>query len=90
MPVYDYLCPACEHRQDNVLVKYDGEVRCDKCDEVSERLACAPTIFTEIVPMYPGAKMRKAGHVHKFPNRPATKIQSGYGGVVSNDNPRKR
>ena len=88
MPVYDYKCPCCGHLQENVLAKLDEEVHCEACEEVMDRLMCAPHIFTAIVPTYPGSKFAKAGSQHLKDNRPATKLQIGPGGGQSAENPR--
>lgn len=87
MPIYDYTCPKCQAEQENVLAKYDEEVRCEKCKAVMTRDQPAPHMFTTIVPTYTGSAKYKAGYVHKHGNRPATKTQVGYGGGVSADNP---
>ena len=87
MLVYDYVCPKCEHEQLNVIVKYAEEVRCEKCDTVLTRQHPSPNIFTTIVPTHTDSQRLKAGYVHKFGNRPATKTQVGYGGSVSKNHP---
>lgn len=87
MPIYDYTCPNCEHEVKNELAKCDEEVHCPECDTIMVKDNCAPHMFTKIIPTYPGSQRHKAGYVHKFGNRPATKTQVGYGGGVSSDNP---
>ena len=51
------------------------------------KLMGAPVTLTTIVPTYPGSQAKKAGYVHKFGNRAATKTQVGYGGSVSTAHP---
>jgi len=86
MPIYDFSC-ACGHTRINELAKLDEEVLCEKCGESMTRDMGAPHTFTHIIPTYPGSQRFKAGHVHKFNKRPATKTQIGYGGSVSKDHP---
>lgn len=39
MPVYDYLCPCCGRRQDDIFVhRYDREVKCVQCKGKMKRL----------------------------------------------------
>ena len=86
MPIYDFEC-ACGAELENELAKVDEEVTCPNCGKVMTRLVGAPHMFTTIIPTYPGSGKHKAGSVHKFANRPATKTQVGYGGSVSADHP---
>lgn len=89
MPVYDYRCPTCAHLEENVLVaKPEEEVLCKACESVMQRLACAPHVFTTIVPTYPGSKALKAGYQHIGKPQPATKLQIGPGGGQSPENPK--
>lgn len=86
MPIYDFVC-KCGAELKNELAKIDEEISCPECGETMVRQMGAPNIFTTIIPTYPGSQKHKAGHVHKFTNRPATKTQIGYGGSVSADHP---
>lgn len=87
MPVYDFTCPKCEHVEANIIAKLDEAVVCEECGAIMDRDHPAPTTFTTIVPTHTDSQRLKAGHVHKFGNRPATKTQVGYGGSVSKDHP---
>lgn len=88
MPIYDYRCSYCEHTEENLLAKVDETVLCPKCQKVMDRLACAPHIFTTIVPTTKTSKYNKAGYQHLKKNEPATKLQVGYGGGQSPENPK--
>ena len=93
--VYDFKCPKCGHVFEDQIVFEDDppEYKCGMCglehneEVILERLMPAPHMLETIVPTYPGSKKLKAGHVHKFKNRPAEKTQIGYGGSVSVDHP---
>jgi putative FmdB family regulatory protein len=90
MPIYDFQCERCEHVcEDELCSNAEAEkgLRCPSCGGDMTRLMGAPRVFTTIIPTYPGSKRHKAGHVHKFANRPAEKTQIGYGGSVSADHP---
>lgn len=86
MPIYDFVC-ECGGTRTNELADVDEEVLCPDCDKVMERQMGAPHIFTTIIPTTRTSKRHKAGHQHKFVNRPAEKTQVGYGGSVSADHP---
>ena len=87
MKVYDYECD-CGKKLSNHLVGSPNEnVRCPVCSLLMERLHPSVHQLTTIVPTYPGSKVHKAGHVHKFGNKPSEKTQIGYGGSVSADHP---
>ena len=61
-----------------------GEVfPCPTCSKPMTRMIGAPHMFTTIIPCYPGSARFKAGYVHKYVNRPATKTQVGYGGGIT-------
>lgn len=39
MPVYDYKCPGCEKKLDDVFVhRHDEEVKCPRCRALMKRL----------------------------------------------------
>ena len=46
MPIFDYVCPKCGHKEDDVLVKTGDRVKCtkDKCDTKMVKQICAPNI----------------------------------------------
>lgn len=88
MPIYDYSCSYCGHSATDVLAKLTETVRCPKCNAVMDRLACAPHIFSAIIPTHPSTRHSKAGYQHEKKNQPATKLQIGYGGGQSPENPR--
>ncbi|MHC4622124.1 MAG: FmdB family zinc ribbon protein [Planctomycetota bacterium] len=92
MPTYDFECSNCDHEVLNevcTIAEAEEGLCCPACGGELERLIGAPNIFTTIVPTYPGSAKRKAGHVHKHANRPATKTQVGFGGGVSPEHPKK-
>ena len=89
---YDYQCPRCERIHANQLEEEGDSFFCGECGQEGhkitlERLMPGPKTLTTIVPTYPGSKALKAGHAHKFNNRPAEKTQIGFGGSVSKDHP---
>ena len=75
----DYECPGCGRKEPDLLVSRDETPSCSECETVLTKTMTQRHIFTTIIPDYPGAKRRKAGYVHQYVNRPATKIQTGYG-----------
>ena len=77
----DYGCD-CGNIEEH-LAEPNENVRCTKCGLLMARILGAPHIFTTIVPTTRTSKRLKAGYVHKYANRPATKTQVGYGGGVS-------
>lgn len=79
--LFDYSC-ECGNTEEHLT---DGteNIRCTLCGMLMERVLGAPHIFTTIVPTTRTSKRLKAGYVHKFANKPATKTQVGYGGGVS-------
>lgn len=87
LTMHDFEC-ACGHTEEQ-LVQPDEEVRCPECNAIMQRCLGSPHIFSTIIATYPGSKKLKAGYQHQHVNQPATKTQIGYGGSVSNDNPRK-
>lgn len=95
MKSFDYKCPRCNKVRENVLVtkNEEDEVFCGECsEETGEPIKMVkqhpgPLTPTVTVPTYPGSQRHKAGYVHKFGNRPATRTQVGPGGSVSVDHP---
>lgn len=86
MPVYDFRCPE----------GHDYEVRCSIAARVDPHLCgcglpgklvilTAPRVNdTSVVILdYPGSKRLKAGYVHSHGPKMATRVSSGYGGVVT-------
>jgi len=88
MLVFDYQCPKCDRRDENILVDSAESAVVCPCGAAMTRLDSAPHIFSVIVPIYPGAKARKAGYQHIGKPQPATKTQVGYGGGQSPENPK--
>lgn len=36
---YDYKCPNCGHEQEeNLSIKFEGDINCEKCKSISRRL----------------------------------------------------
>jgi hypothetical protein len=88
MLVFDYQCPKCDRRDENVLVDGAESAVICPCGAPMTRLDSAPHVFSVIVPTYPGSDRLKAGGVHKAQRQPATKTQIGYGGGQSPENPK--
>lgn len=82
MPMYDYRCSRCALEIEEFVPAPDTEVPCPECGDLMTKVwKAAPQTLTTVIPSYPGCKEQKAGYVHTHsPDRPATKIQSGYGG----------
>jgi len=84
MPRYDFVCPE-EHVSD-LLCKYadrPATIPCETCGQPAKHaILGAPQVMSVIVPMYPGSKAVSAGYVETHGNKMATKVQSGFGGVV--------
>ena len=83
MILIDLECPKCGAIIEE-LVEDGISVECPECSTEMQRVwnGQAPKLPTTIVVSYPGCKRQKAGHVHTHGDRPATKIQSGYGGCI--------
>ena len=82
MPMYDFVC-ACGTETEEI-VEAGETVSCEKCGKPMQRIWNKfPASPTHIIVDYPGAKRLKAGYVHSHGDRPATRIQSGYGGSQS-------
>jgi DNA-directed RNA polymerase subunit RPC12/RpoP len=83
MPMYDFECPACGHRFEDIA-KLDENVTCPSCTESwlcsDHHLMPATKTFTTIVATSRTSKRYKAGYSHKYVNRPAEKIQVGASG----------
>ena len=37
MPLYDYICPKCKNEQRDFVWKWEEEVDCEECGELTER-----------------------------------------------------
>lgn len=92
MPIYDYMCPnkhVQEHRCHSS--QRPETLTCPECDELAKQaILGAPSLFTLVVPDYPGSKKLKAGYQNSHGDFKGTygKIQVGYGGkTVSADTP---
>lgn len=85
MPMFDYRCERCGLEIEEMVTSSKDDVPCPECGEIMGRVwKSAPMTMTTVIPSYPGCKEQKAGYVHSHsPRRPATKIQSGYGGAQS-------
>jgi putative FmdB family regulatory protein len=83
MPMYDFQCSKGHEFEDISAV--NEPVVCPKCGEKAERIwrKVAKTLV-EIIPSYPGCNRQRAGYVHTAQaDHPATKVQSGYGGMCN-------
>lgn len=74
---------ACTHAVYTVGAVTGDEPGNEPCGQIGKRLISTPAMPTTIVLDYPGSKRLKAGYVHSHGPRKASKIQSGYGGMVS-------
>ncbi|MGL5249139.1 MAG: FmdB family zinc ribbon protein, partial [Brooklawnia sp.] len=65
MPLYDFECPACGERFEEIA-RLEDSVACPACKVSFEARANhfigAPKQFNVIIPTYPGAKKHKAGY----------------------------
>ena len=85
MANYDFGC-SNDHVQEVTCRIADREIPrvCDVCGEpLKQLLLVAPAMPTTIILDYTGSKRLKAGYVHSHGDKPATKLQFGYGGAVS-------
>lgn len=70
--IKSYMCETCHNEFDFHHHPSDEVAVCPKCDSnVLQRVINGGAVFKVIVPDYPGAKRLKAGHIHRFQNRPA-------------------
>ena len=86
MLMYDFECTKCHHQFEELTVIKETKSVCPECKGDAQRIVSIPHQLHTIIPAYPGCKKQKAGYVHTHGNRPATKIQSGYGGCSSPEN----
>jgi len=81
MRMKDFRCPICSKTIEDLVENDVKSLVCPVCSTPMEHVwLSAPTTMIECIPSYPGCMKQKAGHVHTHGDRPATKIQSGYGG----------
>ena len=83
MLMYDFECTKCKHQFEELTIIKETHAVCPECTGESVRIVSMPHQFNTIIPAYPGCKKQKAGYVHTHGDKPATKIQSGYGGCGS-------
>jgi DNA-directed RNA polymerase subunit RPC12/RpoP len=66
-----YLCRDCQRQYEFLHHPVEEPARCPSCGSSSAEAQPIASVFRTIVPVYPGAKRRKAGYAHQFQNRPA-------------------
>lgn len=90
MPMHNYECTKCDYADEEIVsLKEDSkgekhapkEITCPKCGAAAQLVFVGSAKqLTTIIPAYPGSLKKKAGYCHTHGDRPATKVQSGYGG----------
>lgn len=81
--LHDYRCPGCD-KVEEILVSNGDVPTCSECGvPLKIEWIASPKVLTAIIPAYKGSKKHAAGYVHSHADKPATKIQSGYGGAQS-------
>lgn len=82
MPMYNFHCEKCGEVFEDLVPSTVHDSECPTCHAPAMRtwVGQAPSLLNTIILDYPGSKKHKAGYVHSHGDRPATKIQSGYGG----------
>jgi putative FmdB family regulatory protein len=83
MPMYDFVCS--KGHQFEEICSIDEAVLCPECSLAAERIwNKTPKVLVEIIPSYPGCNRQRAGYTHtNQADHPATKVQSGYGGMCN-------
>jgi putative FmdB family regulatory protein len=83
MPMYDFEC--VKGHQFEEICAVNTPMVCPECGEKSERVwRKVAKNLVAIIPDYPGSKRFKAGYQHTSQaDQPATRIQSGYGGMCN-------
>jgi Zn-finger nucleic acid-binding protein len=77
----DFLCPNCCAEVEELVENDVASIPCPWCKTNMENVWLkAPHLASECIPSYPGCKAQRAGYMHTHGDRPAEKIQSGYGG----------
>ena len=72
MPMLNgYQCCVCASSFEFLRMTDAEALACPNCGSTDNELQLGGRTFPRIVPMYPGAKRRKAGYVHQYVNRPA-------------------
>lgn len=73
--IQQYTCRTCTHDYEFLHHPSDEPAVCPKCGSTDAelKLGGAP-LLTVIVPVYPGAKKKKAGYVHTHGDRPREKV----------------
>jgi putative FmdB family regulatory protein len=81
MPMYDFQCSGCSQVFEDISPSGTEQNVCPQCSQPAFRIfKKTASVLTTIIPSYPGSLKQKAGYVHTHGDRPATKVQSGYGG----------
>jgi hypothetical protein len=84
MPNYDFGCKQ-EHFFEYRCHFEDrpDTLPCPVCGESAKPVLLGmPSVFTTIIPSYPGSKRLKAGYQLSHGNHSATKTSSGIGGIL--------
>jgi len=83
MPLYDFQCVKGHEFEEISAV--NAPMTCPKCGEKAVRIwRKVAKCLVEFIPDYPGSKRFKAGYTHtSHADHPATKVQSGYGGMCN-------
>lgn len=90
MPIYDFHCESGHDFERLLTISNRDEAQpCPICNGPSKRVYIGfPSMPTTIVIDYPGSKKLKAGYVHSHGDKTATKVQSGFGGMVGGGAPK--
>ena len=72
----EFVCPDCPSEKD-ICGKPGKQIF------LTVPVIWIPGVTHERVFDYPGSKAQKAGYVHTHGDKPATRVQSGYGGTTS-------
>lgn len=85
MPTYEYMCSNDHvHEARFSISERPEQHECPECKQMAKQvILTAPAIPSHIVIDYPGSKKHKAGYQHSHGDRKGTKIQSGYGGIIT-------
>ncbi len=43
MPIFDYLCPTCNTKEEKIVKNSEVQVICSACDTPMSKMLCAPT-----------------------------------------------
>ena len=83
MPMYDFVCACGTETEEIIDLDECSTMKCPACSKTMQRIwKKSPALPTTIIIAYPGSKRLKAGYVHTHGDRPATKLQSGPGGMA--------